>query len=269
MQNIVQTFRNFILQNDFEYNLNHNKQHEIIENNYIIELHNQTIMYRKKYDHQEKLLIIIATHITDHNKFDTLKNNIQYFLQHDVIIVNSANLPLQNDVQQFCQLFNIQYFEVENDIYLDFGKWNNVLSQIIYDSYDYVVFTNDSIYLTSSIDHFFNLMVTRNVELYGYNDSSEINYHYQSYLFGVKKTSIEKFKIFFQENKKYIHTVHDLIENTELKLANTFVSKDCFLHIIDFKSCQTINIHFRNDNLYKKLLLNNILPIIKLKRILT
>ncbi len=264
----IRDFNNYIKNNNFEYNLKDLKIDEIYEDRYIVDMYNYMLEHNYTYNKNKKILVIIATHISDQNKLYTIKNNIKYFEKHDIIINNSAGLELNEEVKNFCENEKIIYQESENDIYLDFGKWYKTLKSINYNNYDYIVFTNDSIFITYNINHFFNLMIDKNLELYGYNDSSEINYHYQSYLFGIKNTSIKKFLNFFEENRRYIFSIYDVVRNTEIKLANIFISKDCFLHLIDFKSTQSANIYYCNDNLYKKLYLHNLLPIIKLKRIL-
>lgn len=267
LEDKIKKFNNYIQNNNFEFNLNDNKIHEIFEDRYIIDIYNYMNTNNYHFNKNKKILVIIATHISDTNKFDIIKNNTKYFKEHDIIINNSSGLNLNEEIKTYCENEKIIYQESDNDIYLDFGKWYKTLNTIDYNKYDYIVFTNDSIYITYNINHFFNLMVDKNVELYGYNDSSEINYHYQSYLFGIKNISIKKFINFFEENKRFINCTNDVISNTELKLANTFISKDCFLHLIDFKSSQNKNIYYCNNNLYKKLYLHNLLPIIKLKKL--
>jgi hypothetical protein len=117
----------------------------------------------------------------------------------------------------------IKYLETENDIrYLDFGKWNFALESIDYSNYDYLIFTNDSYLIQDTIHFYFNQIVNKNVELYAYTDSSEIKYHYQSYLFSIQSQSIHKFINMYNNKKPLIHKKQDLIDLCEVDLLNHF-----------------------------------------------
>jgi len=147
-----------------------------------------------------------------------------------------------------------------------------VLKHINYISlYDYIVFTNDSIIINSSIFHFYNKMITSDVELYGYNDSTEVRYHYQSYLFGIKSDAIYKFINLFNNNSHLITRTNNdsriLIQHTELVLIDVFSSTDCFLKIGYIPSQLGKNIFFKNIMLYDILFENNLLPFYKLKQL--
>ncbi len=263
----IKKFENFIKN---KLNLHKNITYETEENKYINNLKKLIEKYNYDIDNNNKILVLIACHIDSYNKFETLKNNIKYFKNLDICIINTSNLEFNKEVEKLCKNNNMKYMEKENDIYVDFGKWIHCLENIDYKKYDYIVFTNDSIYLTNKINYFFNLMVEKNKDLYGYNDSTELNYHYQSYLFGIKSISINKFLDLYKNNKKYIKKSkehYSLIKNTELKLANFFDSKDCFLKISNFESNDKKNIYLKNYYLYNKLYSNNILPIIKLRQL--
>ncbi len=251
-------------------NLDKNKKYENEDNLYIEELKKEKEKYNYKVLENYKILILLACHVDSLNKLEVIKNNIEYFKYFDICIINSSNLELNEVVEKYCKNNNINYMEKENDIYLDFGKWYYGLKNINYKKYDYIIFSNDSIYLTHNLNHFINLMCEKDVDIYGYNDSDEINNHYQSYLFGLKSLSINNFINFFEENKRNIKKSpgnFSLIKNTELKLSNYFESKDCYLKISKFKSINKNNIYFKNYYLYNKLYVNNILPIIKLKQL--
>jgi hypothetical protein len=111
-------------------------------------------------------------------------------------------------------------------------------------------------------------MIAKNVELFGYNDSTERRYHYPSYLFGVKKHAVCKFIDLFEEKKHLIHGSDSLVSNTEILMTDYFSTKDCFLHIGYIPMNQGMSIFFTNDILYSILLKTRLLPIIKVKRIL-
>lgn len=224
--------------------------------------------------HKYKILLLIANHTCNNIKYNISLSNfsiIKNFVENIVIIdTNGQNYGklLYNDLKDDKKI--IKYFFINNDNYFDFGKWIFAIKNVNINDYDYILCLNDSIIVTNEIKNYFHYIqhfMSEETDLYAYNDSTQINYHYQSYLFGIKDTSIKKFINFFEENKRFINCTNDVISNTELKLANTFISKDCFLHLIDFKSSQNKNIYYCNNNLYKKLYLHNLLPIIKLKKL--
>lgn len=219
----------------------------------------------------KKYLMIMACHCNTETKLNTIINNIKYFNFKCIhkIIINSKGLPYNEQLEQLCENNNISYMEVENSSYLDFGKWQFVLQdENIYKDYDYVVLTNDSFIIHNYINHFLNLMTKYNVDLYGYNDSSEIRYHFQSYLFGLKTNAVGKFLNKIGESNLTIRTQEDVIQHFELKMTDWFASNNCFLKIGNFSLEKGHNIFFTNDELYIPLKKYGLLPFTKLKRIL-
>ena len=163
---------------------------------------------------------------------------------------------------------------------------------------------NDSIILTHDISKYFyyiDNVMDINTNLYGYNDSTQIKYHYQSYCFLLKTTIINKFILFFESKKSLIYDLTSLIYNIELKYTKKAINlaskydkieslnwwltsglelkydhdlnmceidenHDCFLKIGKEYNISK-NIFWENESLYEYLLSNNIFAIIKLKRI--
>jgi len=233
-------------------------------NNYSPELHKD-----KKY------LTIIACHTDKVLKIHALINNLKYldFLNNDIIIVNSANTMFdENDIKNETMTRILDYIEIPNDSNtLDFGKYMVILEKekekYNYLNYDFVVFINDSIVINSNINHFYNIMVKKNVELYGYNSSSECKYHYQSYLFGIKSSSVHKFIRFFNEKKHLLTGWKSVVDNLELNLVDIFDSKDCFLDLaLVFENIYK-NITY-NDELFNVFFNTNIFSFTKVKRMI-
>jgi hypothetical protein len=136
----------------------------------------------------KKYLVIMACHCNSSIKLETIRKNLRYFAFENCykIVINSANLEYNHTLSEICSKHNnTKYIEIQNDKYIDFGKWNYVLKNCVtYNEYDYIVLTNDSYIIHSSINHFLNLAVKHNVELYGYNDSTQVKYHFhQCYMF--------------------------------------------------------------------------------------
>jgi hypothetical protein len=242
------------------------------ENAYIKSLLNELMTKRyfyKVHNENVKVLTIMACHSNSEDKYNAVINNFDYlkFPNNDIIIINSSNESysekLKNDIKDKCKA----YFEVPNDIYMDFGKWNYVCSNYDTSSYDFVVFTNDSFFITSSIYPFYNMMIEKNTNFYGMSSSTEKKYHYQSYLFGIKNFAVQGLKNLFNSKKKLINGYESLIDNLELNLADQFIHKDCYLKVEDTPTNSGVNIFFHNDLLYSKLLKTKIFPIVKLRRV--
>lgn len=219
-----------------------------------------------------KILTIIACNTDSDVKLRTTVNNLRYlkYLNNDVVIINTYGIQFGDELKKKMSnfMFVKKVFEIPNDCYLDFGKWIYVLNNYDYTKYDYVVFTNDSVFIKSRINCFFNKMIDKNVELFAYNDSTQLRYHYQSYLFGIRKDAIYKFINLFEEKKHLIRNSETLVQNTEILMTDYFSTRDCFLHIGNIPMHKGMNIFFTNDILYNMLLKTRLLPFIKVKRLL-
>lgn len=219
-----------------------------------------------------KYLLIMACHCETNVKFNTILNNMT-FLDYsciDKILINSTNTNYATQFLEICNNYkNTKYYEIENTTYLDFGKWLYVLETLInINDYDYIILKNDSFIIHDNINHFFNLIYKNNTELYGYNDSTQDNYHYQSYLFSIKKKSVNKFIEKIKNPNVNIKTQRDVIENFELSMTKWFNTCNVFLKIGNINIHKTLNIFFNNDKLYIPLKKSGILPFTKLKRIM-
>ena len=217
-----------------------------------------------------KTLTIMACHTDSIIKLKTILNNIRYFrfINNDIIIINSSHTTYSKQLETACNARGLKYIEIPNSPHLDSGKWMHVIKSSNIQAYNFIVFTNDSYFIKYPICHFYNKMMTRNVELYGYNDSTQIEYHYQSYLFGVKREAVHKFITHYESHKNLLTDYLSVVSNIELKLTHIFKTKDCFLKIGNLYYNKDKNIFFNNDELYIQLMNTRLLPFIKLKRII-
>jgi len=225
--------------------------------------------YNPVYNNK-KLLLLMATHTDNELRLKTILSSLNYFDTNimDIAVANSTSLKYNDQLKEYYNSKNINYYEIENLPTYDFGKWIYLLSQIDYSSYDYVFFINDSFIIEKPITHFINLAIKSNAELYGYNDSTQENYHYQSYFFSVRVNAIAKFIAMYNSKKDLIKTQGDLINNYELQMTKYIPNHNCYLKIGNFSLHQGLNIFFNSDFLYKILKKNGFLPFIKLKRII-
>ena len=218
------------------------------------------------FEPSKKHLTIIACHLNNYDRVRILKKNIRFldFPNNDIIIVNSSNLECNKEFISELQNKVKQYIEIPNDKWLDFGKWKYVLNNIDYSEYEFITFTNDSFSILNPILFYFNLVVAKNKDLYGYSSSSEVKYHFQSYLFSVKTSAIYKFKQYLAQlhNHNNVNAVH-----LEINLIDVFQSRDCFLDIGKLYINDKKNVFFNNNFLYFTLFNCNLLPFIKIKRL--
>jgi hypothetical protein len=215
-----------------------------------------------------KILILVACHTNTKLKFETIKKTIQ-FLSFDnatISVANTKELEFNEDMNEYCKNKNISYHETENYKTYDFGKWLYLLNNLDYSSYESIFFINDSFIVLSPIHFFIHLSIKSNVELYGYNDSTQCAYHYQSYLFSIKKNAIPKFINMIHEKIPIIQNQQDVINEYELKMIHYF-THDCFLKIGNIPFHKEQNIFFTSDYLYTILLNMKLLPFVKIKRI--
>lgn len=230
----------------------------------------------------KKILTIVACHTTTNIKYNAVINNIPYLIypNNDIIIINSSNEKFSDRLKQYIETKSainvpnnkiIKYFEIPNDKYIDIGKYIHVINAVQTDDsfskdYEYVVLINDSIIIKKPITHFYNMIIKMQKELYAYNDSSEIKYHYQSYLYAIKYNAIHKLINYFNIHKFEIHGYKDVIDKIELELNSIYDNEsDCFLKIAKLPCNINKNIYFHNDDLYKLLFNNAILPFIKIR----
>jgi hypothetical protein len=231
--------------------------------------------FRQKNNHmnnpdknQKKYLVIMACHCNSLVKLQTIANNLPYFSFTNChkIIINSSHTAFTKQLNKICDKDgNTDYYEIKNDKYIDFGKWVYTLTRLVdYNQYDYVILTNDSYIIHSPINHFFNLAAKHNVELFGYNDSSEEKYHYQSYLFILRTDSVQTFIRNVTKPGPIINRSIDVIMNYEVNMTHWFTTHKSFLQI---GHSSNNNIFFKNDKLYRPLQKLGLLPFTKLKRL--
>ena len=270
-------FRNLINLTQSQYNMNLKIKINMLKrmrrniNNY---LRNKTVQKNlNNYNPDNNninYLLIFACHCDSEIKLNTIRNNLNYFNFDSIkiLLINSIGLKYNADVQHICEMYkNVSYMEIDNDKTYDFGKWIYGLNNIDYNNYNFTIFTNDSFIIHSPINHFCNLLQKNNCELYGYNDSTQQKYHYQSYLFAIRKDAINKFIYKFNVKKHTIKNQEDVIKEYEIDMVNWFNKNNCFLTIGKMPINRGLNIFFTNDKLYEKLKKQNLLPFTKIKRI--
>lgn len=229
------------------------------------DLFDKEICFENK-DLPKKSLILIACHTENKLKYDILKNNLHFLNKDYVDIILICSLEHKNMYEYKFKNLNVANVHfIENDNMSDFGKWLHALKITSLPQYENIIFTNDSIIITDYIDTFLNNALNKKEHLYGFNDSLQNQYHYQSFLFSIKTSNIAAFIELIEKYKKNIFSYNDLIKHYEFGLVKIYESKDCFLKIAKLTNGE--NLQFTADYIYRPLLLSNLYPIIKLKRL--
>ena len=220
-----------------------------------------------------KIVALIANHTNNNLKHNISLNNIILIKKYvnNITIIDTKNekyaIKLHGDLATDDKINN--YLFIDNDNYFDFGKWVYALKNIKYTDYDYILCINDSIILTKHIYNYFHYIdnvMKDDTNLYAYNDSTQIKYHYQSYCFLINVKIIKKFINFFESKKSLIHDLNSLVHNVELNMCNIDDNHDCFLKIGNEYNMSK-NLYWENEVLYQYLLSKNIFGIIKIKKI--
>jgi len=228
---------------------------------------------------KNKILGIFANHTSSLLKYNISINNISFLKKNleEIIIIDSINeiyaSKLKTDLSHDPKIIN--HIFVENDCYFDFGKWINGLKLIDKSKYEYILFINDSIIISNDLNGYFENLNNlnnlnkneKNINLYGYNDSNEEKYHYQSFLFMINCKIINNFIKFFESKKHLIKDLESLVSNIELNLIEIDKNRSCYFKIAEKYNLDT-NLCYKNESLYKYLLLQENYGIFKLKRIL-
>jgi len=224
----------------------------------------------------KKILAIFANHSNSNTKNIISLHNLSIIEKYvsEICIIDSECEEFAVKLKDYLKEKNniTNYFFIPNDTYFDFGKWIYALNKInknILNSYDYILFVNDSIIITPDIDKYFNYVdnyLDNSINLFAYNDSSQLEYHYQSYFFMIKPSIIDKLIAFFEEKKPFITNLVTLVSNIELCLHNLDKNHDCFIKIGQQLNTNK-NLFWNNEMVYSYLLSINYFAILKYKRI--
>jgi len=233
---------------------------------------------KKKYNEflekgeKREVLILCACHSNNSLKMESFEKNLYYLnmVPHsDIVIINSAGLDNSRILKETFAGHYLKYMEVPNDNLLDFGKWLYALNNINLDKYQYVCFVNDSIIIEHPINYFFDLLRTKNIDFYGYNNSTQTRFHIQTYLFSINTTSIPTFIQFIKNSiPKITNNPESVVHHYELKLTDIFKRFKTLINTRKFSDHQGKNIFFNNDFLYIQLKKQGLFPFVKIKRII-
>jgi hypothetical protein len=190
---------------------------------------------------QLNLLGIFANYTNNIIKYNVCLNNISFLKKYltNIIIVDSDSeeysKKLYDYINKDVNNYKISnYFLINNNV--DYAKWIYALNNINYEDYDYILFINDSIIITESLEEYFYSLnnISHNINLYAFSDSIEYTYHYESYLFFINKNIINNFINFFNTKKNLVYDYESYFYNIQLKIIELDNNKDCFLKINNF-----------------------------------
>lgn len=224
---------------------------------------------KEPYKNNKNIITLIACYTNSEIKLKAILNNIRILCKYSkkIVIINSPtefSEKLENLIHS--EMDNIEFSYFDNDKYYDFGKWYKYIvhNKKYLSNYDQILFTNDSYILTGDLDAYFNYSETVDTELVGFTDSLCLKLHIQSYFFIIKSSCMDKFINLFRDKENKINSFFDIIKNYELELNNYFINNECFIKTSDYKT--KVNV-FLCDKFYRSLLINDILPVVKIKRL--
>lgn len=260
-----------------------------------------------------KLLLLLSSHTNHTFKYRVLKHNLEKLadqsfgqsldLDIDIDIVVLASKFCTGDggdvigLNGLCREFGVQLVEMENDGWLDFGKWKRFLDSRLFkkNKYDRVVLMNDSIILTGPLTPFFQFMMDPqilDIELVGYCNSQQLRPHYPSFLFSLSIKAVPTFLDFISSVQKTHHhkpgmvtVIHEL--ETKMVTHGKFASTTCFVDLVSMVPSVTSSmttgsttrsttsnqesILFSEDRTLKKLYLgllqSGAVPFVKIKKL--
>lgn len=250
-----------------------------------------------------KLLLLLSSHTNHIFKYRVLKHNLEKLFDQNLgidihIVVLASKFCTGDDgdvmgVKGLCREFGIQLVEMENDGWLDFGKWKRFMESPLFkkNKYDRLVLMNDSIILTGPLTPFFQFLMDpqiHDIELVGYCNSHQLRLHYPSFLFSLSVKAIPTF-IDFVSSVQQIHhhkpgmvtVIHEL--ETKMVTHGKFASTTCFVDLVSIVPSVTTttttrsttsnqeSILFSEDRTLKKLYLgllrSGAIPFVKIKKL--
>ena len=186
------------------------------------------------------------------NNYNNLNKNFTKTISFDIDSVHSKDF---------------EYIKYKNDISFN-EKILFILENISYELFDNITFISDEYIYCDDLESYFNYIDKHNLDFSSYTDSSEIEYHYQSYLFTIKTSCINTMIKFLKENisnKLFGNSFLSIFDN---KIPNKIPNKISYMKIAHLESNLNTNIFFDNDEVYEFLLDNNLLPIINITRLI-
>ena len=196
--------------------------------------------------------------------FNKLKNNFDYIIIFDIDNVFSKNLKNQINNKNIIKYILNNNSIKNNEDDLNYNKIKSILpdlSNINYDNINYVTFISDNYIYLEDLQEYFEYINKHNLDFYSFTDSSEIDYHFQLYLFSINYKVINKFLHIFNEYNEYNEN------NFHLMIHKLFDRKMPYLKIAYVLNNIEKNI-FYNDDIYKNLLKSYLLPIISINKLI-
>jgi lipopolysaccharide biosynthesis protein len=138
------------------------------------------------------------------------------------VVLITNNRTLNNESTEWLKKENIDLILVENKGY-DFGMWHKAMINIDLFQYDTVALVNDSCILFKPLNNFINWVKNSDLEYCGIVDSSEYNYHIQSFLIIIKAPAYRLIKEYF--DKTGDQTSHnDIVTKYEMGLCQHLIN---------------------------------------------
>lgn len=155
----------------------------------------------------------------------TIPSFIKYYLfeikRHvdDVILVTNKKKLLQSELE-LLNSQGIRILFVKNKGY-DFGMYYQAMQEFEVSGYDEITLSNDSCYLINKLDPFFEWFRKSDLQMAGLLDSTQGDYHIQSYFLSFKGLGVTHLREYLKQNK-IIRNKSAVINTYEVGLSTSF-----------------------------------------------
>ena len=200
-----------------------------------------------------KTICIVACHSESSLKKKAIIENHIFLMEitDDILYVNSEEC--KEDI-------GLPMIYIKNDEGLCYSKYLHGLSMIDLSQYDNFILTNDSIFITRSIDDFKQLFLP-DIEMSAIIASNERQFHYPDFLKRYNKEGITKLIDFLKEKLIRKYTYDEIIKEIEIEYHKLHNTLNVLYHAIpDYYG----NIHFDDEKIKEYKILNY--PIVKIKK---
>jgi hypothetical protein len=179
------------------------------------------------------------------NFSNMLKNTLIDDINNDFLVFYEKNIENETETNENNYIKNIDFAIKKAEIF----------------NYEFITFIYDNYIYASSLNNYFNYVnLKKNIDIFTYSDSSELDYNLQIYILTINYNTINNFINFIKkENYSY--------NNILFNLPKIFNKSTSYLKIAYNESNINKNILINNDYLYKKILNDNELEIISLDKI--
>jgi rhamnosyltransferase len=177
----------------------------------------KTVKYKKGIIKNNYKICLFA-HYDKENKVNPFTINYIKILKEfgfEIIFVSTSDILMENELEKIEPYVSI--IIIRKNVGYDFGSWATAFSYLKnINKINQIIIANDSVYgPISSLEYTLNKLKESDCDIWGINDSYEIDYHIQSYFICFKNRSISEGFV-----NKYFNSIN--IEKTKQEIINNY-----------------------------------------------